>query len=118
MFKPIPREEREIVIIEIDTSEPISNVDSDILRMLTAVAVPAPKEKAHSTQIVEKVLAPTPDSASEDGKTAQDAVDAATVAIKNGKTAAVKAALAKAGVKRVSELPESAIDEFVKEVTA
>lgn len=48
-----------------------------------------------------------------DGPTMKDAVDAATDAIAKGKTAKVKAALAEAGAKRVSELTDDSIPTFL-----
>lgn len=48
--------------------------------------------------------------------TTQDAVDAATVVLTAGGTAKVKAALAKAGVKRVSELKGAGIAAFIADL--
>lgn len=75
--------------------------------------VPAPEPAASAPS------APSPDEAAEeddaeDAPTMDDAVTRATVLVSQGKAAAVKAALAVAGAKRVSELKGTQIAAFLQ----
>lgn len=114
--------------ISIDTTEPLSDTDKQILSVLSGGAVapaPAPVEKAAAP--AKKAAAPkaTPkaeepaedDTAGDDsgdgGATLEEAVALATKMVSNGEAAKVKAALGEVGAKKVSEIPEDKVDEFI-----
>lgn len=91
-------------------------------------AAPAAKSSstAKSTKKAEKAPEPEPEEAEEadepdtddsddagDGPTMKEAVELATKLVSSGEAKKVKAALNAVGAKRVSELPEDKIGEFV-----
>lgn len=83
--------------------------------------VPAPKTSAPAKKAAAKPApAPEPTEESEEDLlggdeevTMEDAVAAATKLVSDGKAAQVKAALAKVGAKRVSEVAEADLAKFV-----
>lgn len=109
--------------ITIDTTEDLSDKDLEILALLTgssngvvpekpvAAAKPAAKKAAPAK--------PEPEPETEEdlvggeAPTMADAVALATKLVAAGEAAKVKEALADAGAKRVSELPEEALAGFV-----
>lgn len=83
---------------------------------------PAPVAKATPAPAAKKAAAPkaeaTPEPEAEeetstDGPTKEDAVALATKLVSNGEAAKVKAALGEVGAKKVSEIPEEKVAEFV-----
>lgn len=72
---------------------------------------PEPDEDEDATEAVEEDA--DEDLLGSDGPTMEDAVALATKLVNGGEAARVKAALADAGAKRVSELKESDIADFV-----
>lgn len=73
-------------------------------------AKPAPKAEEPVEEAEEAVEDDAPDA---DGATMEDAVALATKLVSSGQAAKVKAALAEAGAKRVSELGEDKIADFI-----
>lgn len=94
---------------------------------IAETAAPAPAKKAEPAK---KAAAPKAEPAPEpkpepeaeavasSGATLTDAVEAATKLVSEGKAAKVKAALAEAGAKRVSELAEGDIPAFLAALDA
>ena len=122
-----------------DASNPLTETDQGILRALTATngsaapandyvpadtaavrkAIPAPKAEPKPVAKPAPVAAPEPvvEEEEEDlvggAPSLEDAVAKATTLVASGKTAQVKAALAAAGAKRVSELAGKKIGVFL-----
>lgn len=97
--------------ITIDTSTDLTDLERQILQSLLGGA-PAPAKKAAAAPKPE----PEPEEdllGTDDGPTLEDAVKRATELVAGGKAAEVKAALAAAGVKRVSELSGAKISTFL-----
>ena len=130
-----------IINISIDTSA-LSETDKSLLSALTGGSAPAaapvaeekPKKAAPAAKKAPapKAEAPAPEPAEEaveepaeedllgggdDAPTMEDAVALATKMVSTGKTAEVKAALAAVGAKRVSEIDESKIADFIGELS-
>lgn len=81
----------------------------DLLSTPDEAPAPATKTKSKAK------AAPEPEPEEEStGPTLQDAVDRATELVSDGRAADVKGALANFGVKRVSELEESQVAEFIE----
>ena len=122
------------ITITIDTDN-LSAVDQEILGRLAGgqaeapkaapaakkAAKPAPKAKAPEPveEPEEAVEEPEEDllGGGDDAPTMEDAVSLATKMVSDGKTAEVKAALAAVGAKRVSEISEAKIAEFIGELS-
>lgn len=96
---------------------------------IAETAAPAPAKKAEPAKKAaapkaEPAPAPEPEPEPEaepvasSGATLTDAVEAATKLVSEGKAAKVKAALAEAGAKRVSELAEGDIPAFLAALDA
>ena len=115
------------MILTIDTSTPLRDLDREILRGLLGentqpAATPAPaaeptpepkKAAAKKTKATEpKAETPT------DGPSLQDAVDAAAKLVSAGKTAEVRAALNAVGARRVSEVAADSVQAFLDALTA
>ena len=96
--------------------DPTNSDDVEYVQRLLAEAVeveetPAP---AKSTRKAKAAPAPEPEPEEEpEGNTLEDAVTRATELVAEGRAAEVKGALANFGVKRVSELEESQVEEFL-----
>jgi hypothetical protein len=87
----------------------------------SAPAAAAPKAAAKPAAKAEPEPEPEPEAPAEtatSGATMQDAVDAATDMVANGKAGKVKEVLTSLGVKRVSELSEDQIQAFLDAVNA
>jgi len=121
--------------ITINTAEELSDLDKSILRTLLGHSAPssAPATVAEAEAKPEKPApakkkkvatkpAPEPELEEEEEEEAtndgapsmEDAVSLATKLVNGGRASDVKAALAEAGCKRVSELDESDIASFVE----
>jgi pyruvate/2-oxoglutarate dehydrogenase complex dihydrolipoamide acyltransferase (E2) component len=92
---------------------------------IAETAAPAPAKKAEPAKKAAAPKAepePEPEPEAEpvasSGATLTDAVEAATKLVSEGKAAKVKAALAEAGAKRVSELAEGDIPAFLAALDA
>lgn len=123
-----PNQEGCAMQITIDT-ENITQQDRDILALvLGGEAAPAPqkaakpaattKSKDTKPEPVEEPEEPADEAGDDEGEKSEgasmeDAVALATKLVSNGKAAQVKAALSDCGAKRVSELDESKIGEFI-----
>ncbi len=70
-----------------------------------------PEEEAPAPRTRKAKVAPEPEPA--DGPTLEDAIALATELVAEGRTADIKAALTTFGVKRVGELEESQVADFV-----
>lgn len=116
--------------LHFDTAD-LNEIDQKIIAALHAhfggtTAAPAakpaattPAAKPAAAAKPAKVADPEPEAtASADGPTMQDAVDAATEMVAGGKAAKVKEVLTDLGVKRVSELSEDQIQAFLDAVNA
>jgi len=110
------------VQITIDTNEELSAKDLEVLALLTGsngAAAEKPKATAPAKKAAAAKPAPEPEPEAEedllggDTPTMADAVALATKLVSAGEAAKVKAALADAGAKRVSELDEDKIAGFV-----
>ena len=119
--------------ITIDTNEPLTETDRAILAPLLgnivpveepapATAKPARTTKPAPAKPAPAKPAPEPEPEPEEDEdedllggevTLQDAVDRATELVSSGKSAAVKAALAKVGAKRVSDIKPSDLKKFI-----
>lgn len=109
--------------ISINTDEGLSDVDKAILRALLgeettpAPAKPATAKKAAASKPKAKPEPETDEDEGEDetegGASKEDAVALATKMVSNGEAAKVKAALVEVGAKKVSEIPEDKVDEFI-----
>jgi hypothetical protein len=105
--------------ITIDTTEELSATDLEILALLTGTNAVAPTAKPAAKKAAAAKPAPEPEPEADedlvggDAPTMADAVALATKLVSAGDAAKVKAALADAGAKRVSELPDDAIAGFV-----
>ena len=117
--------------ITIDTNEPLTETDRNILAPLLGNTVPveepapATAKPARTTKTARpakpepevEVEVEVEEEEEEDllgGEvTLQDAVDRATELVSSGKSAAVKAALAKVGAKRVSDIKPSDLKKFI-----
>lgn len=93
------------------TFDPTDQADVDYVTSLlagdeptTEVATSKPKGKAAAAE--------------PEGPTMQDAIDKATEFVGEGRTAEVKGVLAELGVKKVGELEESQIAEFLEAIEA
>jgi hypothetical protein len=85
----------------------------------SAPAAAAPKAAAKPAAKAEPEPEPeAPAETATSGATMQDAVDAATDMVANGKAGKVKEVLTSLGVKRVSELSEDQIQAFLDAVNA
>lgn len=82
----------------------------------TPATKPAPAKKAPAKP-APKDDAPA-DEPSTDGPTLEDAVATATKMVSNGESAKVKTALAAVGAKRVSEVSEDKVAEFLDALNA
>lgn len=94
--------------------DPTDESDLDYVRTLLSVpeeeAAPAPKKATRG----KAAAAPEPEPEDEPtGNTLEDAVARATELVAEGRAADVKGALANFNVKRVSELDESQVEEFL-----
>lgn len=121
--------------ITIDTNEPLTETDRAILAPLLGNIVPVeepapatakparttkpakPAPKPEPVEEDEETEAPVEETEDEDllgGEvTLQDAIDRATELVSSGKSAQVKAALAKVGAKRVSDIKPSNLKKFI-----
>jgi hypothetical protein len=107
-----------MITITINTEAPLTDLEQALLRVLldeapAAKATPAPAKKAAAPK---PTAVPDPEPEEDlvgGGATLEDAVAKATELVAAGKTAAVKAALAAAGAKRVSELSGAKIQVFL-----
>lgn len=114
------------MFISIEDTNELTALDKAVLSILVgdnavvpvpaatpAKATPTPAKKAAAAAPAKADPEPEADAGSDDAVTMQDAVDLATRLVSEGKAADVKAALANAGVKRVSELEGDAVGVFV-----
>lgn len=114
------------MIINIDTTQELSELDLRVLRALAGeeavskpktAAAPTPKAKAAPAPEKAAPKAEEPEeeeaAADEDAVTLDDAVAIATKLVSSGEAAKVKAALSELGAKRVSELSGDKIAKFV-----
>lgn len=127
------------VEIHHNTNEPLSDHDKAILLALAgAESAPAPAAKASAPAPAAKAskaapkaekkaepepedtaedeveeTAPEPDTEASDDVTLEQAVALATKMVSAGKAADVKKALGAVGAKKVSEIPEGKVGEFV-----
>jgi hypothetical protein len=110
--------------ISINTDEGLSDLDKQILGVLAggatapAPAAKAPAAKKTAAPKTEKVEEPADDEPADDAdepaaNTLEDAVALATKMVSAGDAAKVKAALNSVGAKKVSEVPEDKVDEFI-----
>lgn len=123
--------------ISINTEEGLSDLDKQILAVLAGGVAPAaakpaakaekaeekpkPAAKAKATKKPEPEPEPEPEEEEapeeeadeESENTLEDAVALATKMVSNGEAAKVKSALGKVGAKKVSEIPEDKVDEFI-----
>lgn len=117
--------------ISINTEEDLSQVDKKILAVLAGVsdtAPAAPSEKpapaaAKKAAAAKPKPAPEPEDepdedeaeeeSGEGGATVAEAKALASKMVSNGEAAKVKAALGEVGAKKVSEIPEDKVDEFI-----
>jgi hypothetical protein len=120
------------ITINTDNANPISDYEMGILRALTGEpsavhAAPAPKAapaapkapKPEPAAVVpEPAQEPEEDLLGTETATLDDAVARATALVAAGKTSVVKAALAVAGAKRVSELKGATISTFLEALDA
>lgn len=98
---PKPKPERKLEAVEETPSEPVEEPKGEP----EDEGTPEPKEDAEGV-----------DTDSDDGATLDRAVALATERVSRGDAAAVKAALAKADAKRVSELSGEGIATFISEL--
>jgi hypothetical protein len=126
-----PQTKGTYVQIIINTTEELSPVDLEILTALVGkveappAPVPAKAKKPAPEPVVEEPVVEEPvveepvveDLVGGSSYTMKDAVEIATKLVSEGKSADVKKALAKAGVDRVSKLPEDKVDAFVSELS-
>jgi hypothetical protein len=98
------------------TFDPTDEADVEYVTSLLAGAEPeeaAPAAKPKGKAKAAPVEEPEEEEAAE-GPTMQDAIDKATELVGEGRAAEVKGALANFGVKRVGELDESQVAEFLE----
>jgi hypothetical protein len=117
--------------ITIDTNN-VTELDAAVLRLVLgtdpapAASKPAPAKAAPAKAAPAKAApakaepeaAPDEDLLGTDGPTMADAVAAATLLVSSGSAAKVKEALASVDAKRVSEVPEDKIAEFIAALEA
>jgi len=114
--------------ISINTEDGLTDTDKAVLRALLGeetaapakAAAPAPAKKAAAPKATKAKAEPEPDedevaddAAEDSGTSLEDAVKLATKMVSNGEAAKVKAALGEVGAKKVSEIPEDKVDEFI-----
>ncbi len=115
-----------IINIDIDTSQPLSDVEKAALRLLIGcdpVAEAAPAYCAHQPELLEGTpaevfgtAAPAPTPAVEEA-TMEEAIQVATKMVAEGKATQVKTALSSLGVKRVSDLKGEDIASFINSLS-
>jgi hypothetical protein len=101
--------------ITFDTNN-LSGLDKQVLGVLAGgVSAPAAKPTgATKPSTGAKTVKPEPEPDNDsDGATLEQAVALATKMVSNGEAAKVKAALTEVGAKKVSEIPEDKVDEFI-----
>jgi hypothetical protein len=115
------------VIIQIDTSQPLTDLERDIAMMALGLADGA-KAPAAKAPAAKKAAAPAPADLTPDAEASKvasppaeapdaDALDAAVARasdlLSNGERERVMAALKEAGAARVSEIPSSKVGAFL-----
>lgn len=113
------------ITINSDVANPLSDHELRIIQALTGEAgvatlpkAAAPAPKAAKAVVPDPTPEPEEDLLGTESATLDDAVARATALVAAGKTAQVKAALATAGAKRVSELKGAMIAVFLEALDA
>lgn len=96
----------------------VSNLSGDAPSPAAAAKTTAKKTAAAPPKDEPKTDEDSSDDAAagNDGETLEDAVKMATELVSSGQAAKVKAALATVGAKRVSEIPEDKVADFIAEL--
>lgn len=111
--------------IHIDTSEPLSDTDKQVLAVLTGKEATTPAAKVNTVAAkpaakpapekdVEPDPEPEPDADADagDGVSLEDARALASKMVSNGEAAKVKAALTSVGAKKISEVDDDSVQAF------